>query len=190
MATSASESVRSARPSCLGRVRQRVRLSRVRVRVYSHSRCDHEPDGRLETSIMKANSRWVTYRKGERAKGDRWNGESRPADKSRFGPPAPCVCCGVKGPITARGLRQVCYDRYRRQGVSSLERWPKVGRRATYSLEFKSAKARAEQYRDMTTGPGAISRKRACMILGISERTAYRYEAWFRVQTDQGINDG
>lgn len=27
-----------------------------------------------------------------------------------------------------------------------------------------------------------ISRKRACIVLGITERTAYRYEGWARTQ--------
>jgi hypothetical protein len=104
---------------------------------------------------------------------------------SRVGPPAPCVCCGVWGGIMARGLRSTCYYRYvKRRGSGQLERWPKLRKRAVYELEREFAMDRAREYEAMRQGPGSLSRKRACTVLSISERTAYRYEAWLRLMAE------
>lgn len=101
---------------------------------------------------------------------------------SRVGPPAPCVCCGVWGGIMARGLRSTCYFRWRNRG--KLARWPLLRKRAVYELEREFAMDRAREYEAMRFGPGALSRKRACTVLSITERTAYRYEAWLRLMAE------
>lgn len=102
--------------------------------------------------------------------------------KSRVGPPAPCVCCGKWGGIMARGLRSLCYYRWRR--IGGLGQWPKLRKRAVYELEREFAMDRAREYEAMRLGPGSLSRKRACIVLSISERTAYRYEAWLRLMAE------
>lgn len=111
---------------------------------------------------------------------------SKPPDHEiltkRHGPQRACVCCGEVGYIEARGLLVKCYSRFKR--VGGLERWPPTGRNnpACVVLSRGFAVARAEKYRELTTGPGALSRKRACIVLSITERTGYRYEAWARGQ--------
>lgn len=107
------------------------------------------------------------------------------ANKRRTGPPASCVCCGKLGPIMARGLREKCYWRWRR--VGKLHTFEPSRRSGVYRLETRAALNRAERYREMTSGPGRLSRNRACIVLGISTRTAYRYEAWIR---EQGATSG
>lgn len=84
----------------------------------------------------------------------------------------------------ARGLRAECYGKWRKRG--KLSRWPLTRRRAGVVLERADAIERARQYEELRTGPGALSRKRACIVLSITERTAYRYEAWLRVIADRG----
>jgi hypothetical protein len=101
---------------------------------------------------------------------------------SKVGPPAPCVCCGVWGGIMARGLRSTCYFRWRNKG--QLARWPLLRKRAVYYLEREFAMDRAREYEAMRLGPGSLSRKRACIVLNITERTAYRYEAWLRLMSE------
>lgn len=103
---------------------------------------------------------------------------------SRVGPPAPCVCCGVWGPTMARGLRASCYYRWVKKGHSQLEKWPRLRKRAVYYLEREFAMDRAREYEALRLGPGSLSRKRACIVLSISERTAYRYEAWLRLMSE------
>lgn len=105
---------------------------------------------------------------------------------SRVGPAAPCVCCGVWGGIMARGLRAACYYRLakRGKGQSGLGRWPLLRKRAVYELEREFAMGRAREYEAMRLGPGALSRKRACIVLSVSERTGYRYEAWLRLMAE------
>lgn len=102
----------------------------------------------------------------------------------RHGPQRPCVCCGEIGYIEARGLLVKCYSRFKR--IGGLHRWPTVRRRnsACVVLSRAFAVARAEKYQELTTGPGALSRKRACIVLDITERTAYRYEAWLRLMSE------
>lgn len=82
----------------------------------------------------------------------------------------------------ARRLCEICYSRWHKRG--QLDKWPTMSQRgvATYSLEKAVPIERARTYRDLTTGPGALNRKRACRVLGITVRTAYRYEAWLRGQ--------
>lgn len=82
----------------------------------------------------------------------------------------------------ARGLRSECYGKWRKRG--KLSRWPLIRARGRYELERGFAVARARQYEELRTGPGALSRTRACIVLNITERTAYRYEAWLRVQAE------
>ena len=82
----------------------------------------------------------------------------------------------------ARGLREQCYHKWRKRG--KLSRWPLLRARGTYELEREFAIHRARQYEELRTGPGALSRKRACIVLNITERTAYRYEAWLRAQAE------
>jgi hypothetical protein len=65
-----------------------------------------------------------------------------------------------------------------------LERWPKLRKRAVYELEREFAIDRAREYEALRLGPGSLSRKRACIVLDISERTAYRYEAWLRLMSE------
>ena len=99
----------------------------------------------------------------------------------KFGPPTPCVCCGVVGRIVARGLREACYSMWRRR--DRLHAFPRLRHgSASYSLEKAGVVRRAEAYRLLTTGPGRLNRTRACIVLGINVRTAYRYEAWIREQ--------
>src|SRR3546814_5889530 len=105
---------------------------------------------------------------------------SRPVSKSRVGPEAPCVCCGEWGGIMARGLRAECYGKWRKRG--KLNRWPLTRKRAGVELVRGHAQKRAREYEELRTGPGALSRKRACIVLSVPERTAYRYEAWLRAQ--------
>lgn len=104
-------------------------------------------------------------------------------DKRRTGPPAPCKCCGAVGQIMARGLKESCYYRVMRHG--DVSRFPPTRPSGEYELSQGAAVSRAEKYRELTTGPGSLSRNRACIVLGISTRTAYRYEAWFRAQSDK-----
>lgn len=108
----------------------------------------------------------------------------------RHGPPRPCVCCGEIGYVEARGLIVKCYSRCKRFGTR--ERWPITSRRnqACVVLSREFAVSRAELYRELTTGPGAISRKRACIVLNITERTAYRYQAWMRAQKELDVKGG
>jgi len=85
----------------------------------------------------------------------------------------------------ARGLRSTCYYRLvKRTGSGQLEKWPKLRKRAVYELEREFAMDRAREYEAMRIGPGGCSRKRACIVLSISERTAYRYEAWLRLMSE------
>lgn len=53
-----------------------------------------------------------------------------------------------------------------------------------YELEREFAIDRAREYEALRLGPGSLSRKRACIVLDISERTAYRYEAWLRLMSE------
>jgi hypothetical protein len=53
-----------------------------------------------------------------------------------------------------------------------------------YYLEREFAMDRAREYEAMRLGPGSLSRKRACIVLDITERTAYRYEAWLRLMAE------
>jgi len=101
-------------------------------------------------------------------------------DKRRTGPAAPCACCGKVGKIMARGLRESCYSHWNRYG--DISRYPPSRKPGTYTLEQGAALSRAEQYRRLTEGPSKLSRKRACRVLGITERTGYRYEALFRAE--------
>lgn len=103
---------------------------------------------------------------------------------SRVGPPAPCVCCGTWGEIMGRGLRTKCYYRWVKKGPSALRRWPLLRKQAVYELEREFAMDRAREYEAMRLGPGSLSRKRACIVLGVSERTGYRYEAWLRLMAE------
>jgi len=96
--------------------------------------------------------------------------------------PRECAQCGQVKIIEGRRLCVVCYTRARRAGT--LSAWPMKRGSATYELNMDTPKERARVYRDLTTGPGALSRSRACSVLGITERTAYRYEAWFRSQAE------
>lgn len=82
----------------------------------------------------------------------------------------------------ARGLRAECYGKWRKRG--KLTRWPLTRKRAVYELEREFAMDRAREYEAMRCGPGALSRKRACIVLSVSERTAYRYEAWLRLMAE------
>ena len=109
-------------------------------------------------------------------------------DKRRTGPPAPCKCCGVVGLIMARGLKESCYSHWLRYG--DISRFPPTRKPGEYELEQGAALDRVEQYRRLTTGPGALSRNRACNVMGISARTAYRYEAWLRAQTQPAEGEG
>ena len=82
----------------------------------------------------------------------------------------------------ARGLRSTCYFRWR--NWHKLDRWPLLRKRAVYELEREFAMDRAREYEAMRLGPGSLSRKRACIVLGVSERTGYRYEAWLRLMSE------
>lgn len=110
------------------------------------------------------------------------------SDSRRTGPPAPCVCCGKVGPIMARGLREKCWWRMRRS--SELENFPLTRSQAEYTLEKGFYLDRAEQYRQLTTGVGALGRNAACRVLGISTRTGYRYEAMFRASGQEQAESG
>lgn len=138
---------------------------------------------REELWILKSVHSRLRNPSGAQVYGDRGSPTPRPAGKSRTGPEAPCVCCGEWGPIMARGLHEVCYRRWRGRG--QLRRWPLIRRHGTYRLERGFAIARAMEYADLRQGTGALSRKRACIVLNITERTAYRYEAWLR---DKALN--
>lgn len=129
------------------------------MRVYSHSRCLILPNERQELLIL---------------------GRDKDGNKRRTGPPAPCKCCGVVGLIMARGLKESCYSHWLRYG--DISRFPPTRKPGEYELEQGAALSRYERYMKLTTGPGALSRNRACIVLGISTRTAYRYEALARVR--------
>lgn len=112
--------------------------------------------------------------------------------KRHTGPPAPCANCDQTAPIIARRLCGRCYSRLQKRGAFlsptshfSLKFPPTSSRgTATYTiLPDSTAARRALQYRQLTaSGPGSLSRRRACIVLGITVRTAYRYEAWLRSQ--------
>lgn len=104
------------------------------------------------------------------------------ADKRKFGLPAPCVCCGKVGFIMARGLREACYSMWNRRG--KLDRFPLTRKPGRYNLKEDYAVERAKAYGELTAGPKGLSRNRACIVLGINVRTAYRYEAWLRTQSE------
>ena len=104
-------------------------------------------------------------------------------DKRRTGPPAPCACCGEVGQIMARGLKESCYSRLMRYGGDEAKKkYPPTRPSAKYTLEKGRIIDRAEQYRELTTGTGALGRNEACRVLGVSVRTGYRYEAWIQGQ--------
>src|SRR3546814_9180773 len=80
-------------------------------------------------------------------------------------------------------LRAECYGKWRKRG--KLNRWPLTRKRAGVELVRGHAQKRAREYEELRTGPGALSRKRACIVLSVTERTAYRYEAWLRAQVEK-----
>ncbi len=133
---------------------------------------------------MKSDARVLSRPIGTQTYGDRGRGDEgrRPAGKARVGPEAPCVCCGEWGGIMARGLRERCYSRWRKNG--RLGRWPLLRKQAVYELEREFAIQRAREYEALRIGPGGLSRKRACIVLDVTTRTAYRYEAWLRAEAE------
>ena len=104
------------------------------------------------------------------------------SDKRRTGPPAPCKRCGEVKCIMARKLCEACYASVMRYGGSSKDRFPPSRPVGKYSLDENSrvARGRALAYWKLTSGTGALGRNAACKLLGITTRTAYRYEAWIR----------
>lgn len=114
---------------------------------------------------------------------------SRELRSKRYGPTAPCVCCGEVDLVVGRGLIRKCYSRVARN--DQLKRWPyTLKRTACVVLKAPEAIDRAMAYGELTTGvsgkPGrGWSRTRACTVLSITERTAYRYEAWLRSQATE-----
>lgn len=83
----------------------------------------------------------------------------------------------------ARGLQEKCYYRVMRYG--DPDRFPPTRKAAEYTLESEVAIKRALEYWELRSGPGALGRNRACTLLGISTRTAHRYEAWIRAQQEE-----
>lgn len=107
-------------------------------------------------------------------------------DSRRTGPPAPCKCCGEVGLIMARGLQEKCYTRVMRYGgEEARDKFPPMRKAASYDLESEAAIKRALAYWELRSGAGALGRNRACSVLGISTRTAHRYEAWIRAQQEE-----
>lgn len=86
-----------------------------------------------------------------------------------------------------RRLREACYSMWRRR--DKLHLFPVSRPTPSYELETRAALDRAWAYWKMTSGPGRLSRNRACIVLSISTRTAYRYEAWIRQQEREGSGD-
>lgn len=87
-----------------------------------------------------------------------------------------CMCCQQDGPHGGRGLRRGCYEMHRDAGT--LSRFPIRG-------EQFPTRWRREEY--ATLRASNISPHRAAELLGISLRTAERYEARLRADACERI---
>ncbi|MBB4935678.1 ribosomal protein L13E [Lipingzhangella halophila] len=97
------------------------------------------------------------------------------------GPDITCACCGRTGPHIGRGLIRTCHTRHSANGT--LHRWPLNPHRApngttTYQLRSPTALGRAEDYAELRSQ--GLTRVEAAERLGVTIRTASRYQAYLR----------
>ncbi|MBB5431389.1 helix-turn-helix domain-containing protein [Nocardiopsis composta] len=82
-----------------------------------------------------------------------------------------CACCGAVGPHRGRGLIASCYGRAYEEGT--LDRWPTVRRRTARRQGARLRERRAAYLALRTSG---MKQAAAAARVGISVKTAYRYE--------------
>ncbi len=103
-----------------------------------------------------------------------------------------CSCCGLSGPHEAHGWRTACYARWRDAGMPAGGPPPPQDRREVSKRTFarlpwslngriEHSKSMREEYIELLDVFG-LDRAEAATRLGISLRTAYRYEARHREQ--------
>jgi hypothetical protein len=77
---------------------------------------------------------------------------------------AECACCGQRRVVKRRGLCRACEKRHERAGTIADWGWTKAERLA----EYRQARA------------GGLSPHQAAARVGVTRRTAWRYEAALR----------
>lgn len=93
-----------------------------------------------------------------------------------------CVCCGTEGPHIGRGLIQLCHNRHALAGTLELFPLnPESAREAAargHETVHYAYQARLEDYAELLSW--GESPKKAAARVGISERTARKYDKQLR----------